>query len=466
MPVVVNNLGMNCHPFFTWRRGSGPGALGFEYRARGAAGKVPAPMDGRSKKLKPSPARLAVCIGVGSCLVWCGTAVAAAPPERFQLPPMPLSQLGNPHVTDAVLERAQREGLRFTDRPSLGSGLARWGENEFVGITDRGPTGTIGVKDKQFRTFPLPEFCPTLMRFKLEAGEIRITRCIPLRDAQGQLLPGRGPHHQPAGLDPEAVRVFPDGKFLLGDEAAPSLAVVSAAGEVLMRYTPRPPGHAGSSYPVMPILPEIFRHRRQNRGFENVALSRDGRTAYAILQSPLGDEQDARYQNSRWLRVLKLDFTVPLAARVTGEFLAPVSAARDYGKKQAQEKILWSDADCVGVDRLLVIERGKDAARLLLVDLSNATDILSHPLEAGLRFEAATEPELNNLGVRLAGVSVVDTIRELPGVRHLKLEGLVALDAQTVLLAHDNDFGGDNPKTSTVSTVWRLKLSQPIPDFR
>jgi hypothetical protein len=395
-----------------------------------------------------------------------GCAVAAGGVETYLLPPTSLDRLGNPRVTADVLARARQNGLKFSDRPSLGSGLARLGVDEFVGLTDRGPGAGSPAMGRTRKTFPLPEFCPTLVRFKLDAGGLRITQCIPLRDACSQLLPGRGPQHDSNGFDPEAVRVLPDGKFILGDESAPSIAVVSVTGEVLVRYTPRSNVLHAAGYPVKSILPEVLLQRRQNRGFESIAVSRDGKSAYALLQAPLGDERDSRYRNSRWFRVLKFDITAPLDARVVGEYLAPASAARDYGKRQAQEKIVWSDADCVGVDRLLVIERGKDAAKLLCLDLTAATDILQHPLEAGLRFEAATGLELTSLGVRPATVSVLHTITALPGVKNFKLEGLVAIDARTVLLAHDNDFGGDDVKTSTVSMVWRLTLPQAIPDFR
>jgi hypothetical protein len=395
-----------------------------------------------------------------------GTPSFAADVETFHLPPTPLSQLGNPGITDTVLARARQAGLLFTNLPSIGSGLARVGADEYVGITDRGPTGTLAVKGRPEKTFPLPEFCPTIVRFKLAAGQIQITRCIPLRDAQGKLLPGRSHHADPTGLDPEAIRVLPDGKFILGDESAPSIAVISPDGEVLVRYTPGSKPLRGAAYAVKAILPDSLTQRRSNRGFENLALARDGKSAYAILQSPMGDELDPRYRNSRTLRVLKLDVTEPDNARVAGEFLAPTSPAREYSRKQKQEQITWSDADWVGPERLLVIERGKDLAKLVLVDLTTATDILHHEIEPGLQFEATPEGGFARLGVRLASVSVVHTVRQLPGVTRLKLEGLVVLNEQTVLLAHDNDFGGGDHPSGLPSTVWRVRLPRPIPDFR
>ena len=35
------------------------------------------------------------------------------------------------------------------------------------------------------------------------------------------------------------------------------------------------------------VLPAEYSDRRDNRGFEGIALSEDGRTLYAIMQNPL-----------------------------------------------------------------------------------------------------------------------------------------------------------------------------------
>ena len=110
----------------------------------------------------------------------------------YTLPRTSLSQLGNPACSPAALEKARRNGLNFTDLPSIGSGLAKSGENEFVGLTDRGPNGTAAAGDDDVprRTFPLPQFCPAIVRFKLAEKEIRILECLPLRDSRGALLNG------------------------------------------------------------------------------------------------------------------------------------------------------------------------------------------------------------------------------------------------------------------------------------
>jgi hypothetical protein len=406
------------------------------------------------------------------------TALDRPPPANllgtYTLPRMTLSRLGNPACSEAVLERARRNGLKFTDLPSLGSGLERAGTNEFWGITDRGPNGRSGGDEGTARrTFPLPEFCPAILRFKLAGEHIEILQAIPLTDERGRPISGlsnveederlyAGPDAKTPlpldqnGVDPEAIRVLPDGCFLLSEEYSPSILVVATNGRVLVRYTPTTRPLTKASYPVKPILPAIFAQRRINHGFENLALSGDGRTAWAILQSPMGDTADSRLAESRVLRAVQLDVSHPLEARVTGEYLLLASPARDYSARQKQQKISWSDAAWLAPDTLLVLERVKGEARLLRVDLGQATNILGRPEADTLAYEAAAD--LSAAGVTAAPAGRIFSTREVPGIDEDKLEGVAVLGPGEVALSNDNDFGiGDN-ENGAPSKVWLIRV--------
>jgi len=397
--------------------------------------------------------------------------------ETFTLPRLSLSRFGNPECTEASLARAVTHGLKFTDLPSIGSGLARTGENEFVGITDRGPNGTGGDDDGVHRTFPLPEFCPTIVRFKLLGGKIRITEFIPIRDAQGRRISGLSNvegeerlYESPGaaaplaldenGIDPEAIRVLPDGKFLVSEEYSPSVLVIATNGQVLVRYTPASKRLSHAAYPVRPILPDVFARRRANKGFENLALSPDGRTAFALLQSPMGE--DPRLGSSRIIRGVKLDVSNPLAARVAGEYLFEESDARDDSAKERQSRVSWSDAECIAPGRLLVLERAKGQVKLLDVNLSGATDILNHPDEPGLKLEDPST-DLAALKIAPARGRAIFSTREVPGITSDKLEGLAVLNPTEIALSNDNDFGIGENETGEPSMVWIVRLSEPLP---
>lgn len=398
--------------------------------------------------------------------------------QRFELPATSLAGFCSSNATAARLRNAQANGLKFLDRPSLGSGLARCGGDEFVGISDRGPNGIGFANGQERRTFPLPEFSPFVVRFELVDGAIRIRQPLFLTDARGRRLTGLSNEageerlyesaaataplpFDPNGVDPEAIRVLPDGKFLLAEEYGPSVLLVAPNGEVLVRYTPQTKMLAGAAYPVKPILPSVLARRRDNRGFEALALSPDGRTAFAILQSPAGKLTDEQSQKSRVARTIRLDLSDPFNARVTGHFLMPLSWATNYGPEQKQANVKLNDAEWLAPDKLLVLETGKDAARLIVADFSQATNLLGREDENTLAFEAVGE-DLPQLPVKPATTEVWLALANRNGLSQ-KLEGLAILSADEIALANDNDFGlGDN-ETGERSSVWRLRLPRPLP---
>ncbi len=396
--------------------------------------------------------------------------------SSFQLPPTSLGAMGLQPFTSSDAVQARTNGLKFDNLPSLGSGLARVGENEFVGLSDRGPNGEVGGR----RTFPLPKFCPFITRFKLNAGRIEIQNTILLTDAQGRPLTGLSNSEgeerlfesaeansplpfDPNGVDPEAIRVFPDGKFLISEEYGPSVLVVSTNGQILMRYVPENKSLPGATYPVKAILPSVLAQRRTNRGFEALALSPDGRTAFVMLQSPLGDESDPKLQNARVSRALRLDLSDPLNARVTGHFLMPLSRAANYSAKLKQSSVKLNDAEWLAPDKLLLLEQAGDTARLIVADFRSATNLHNRPDADATVFEAAGD-DFEKLPAA-ATVEVWTTIQNL-GASATKLEGLAALSPTEIAIANDNDFGlGDN-KTGTPSSVWILRLSRALPVTR
>jgi hypothetical protein len=106
--------------------------------------------------------------------------------------------------------------------------------------------------------------------------------------------------------------------------------------------------------------------------------------------------------------------------------------------------------------RMLVLERTDFIAKVYLVDLRGATDIL------GTQWDLiATSPTLESLSpaaLQAAGieplpkqlVAVFDSADGFPQ----KIEGLAALDGRTLAIANDNDFGvGAFDKSGTGCTL-------------
>ena len=219
----------------------------------------------------------------------------------------------------------------------------------------------------------------------------------------------------------------------------------------------------GASYPVSDKLPAILAERRANRGFESIAVSGDGRTAYTLTQSPLGSTSaGSSTRNSRVLRILRLDITDPMNLQVTGQFLLLMSPASAYPMGNRPQDLKVSAAAWVSENKLLLLERSDESniggVKLILVDLVNAADVSTLGLAQSLALEDS------NLDLALAGIepavtSVVYSNEETPQLTDFKLEGLSILNRNQVALSNDNDFGD----TGRPSTLWILRLRDPLP---
>ncbi len=387
------------------------------------------------------------------------------------LPPTPIQAL-NPFLSPQEVEAALKRGWPTAQRPSLGSGLFYLGNGRFVGLTDRGPNGDCpGGK-----FFPLPRFAPALAFFRLGEGAVLLEKTLSLRNLGGKLLTGlpNRPSEDipfadkdcrerlpldPDGLDPEDVAVAPGGGFWLVEEYSPSLVYADPWGRVLMRYTPkglRPQ----ASYPVRDVLPSVLALRRNNRGLENLALSGDGKTAWAVLQSPIGPTSDPGFDRSLVARAVRLDVADPLRVRVTGMYLVPFSDPKAYPKPNRPRDMKFSAAAWLGDERILLLERAEGGARIFVVDFARATNLLGHP--------EGESPELDKAGVDYAAKGIALPERRLlletwglPEVDTDKLEGLALLeDGQTLALMDDNDFaitGKEGP-----NRLWLVRLPQRL----
>jgi alkaline phosphatase len=269
----------------------------------------------------------------------------------------------------------------------------------------------------------------------------------------------------PNGLDLEDVHTLNDGGFIAVDEYSPSLAIISDDGKVLKRYTPQGKKLTGAAYAVSDTLPAILAQRRSNRGFESMAVSRDGQTAYTMTQSPLGPTgATAPTRNSRILRVLRFDISDPLNLQLTGEFLVQMSDASTYPAGNRPQDLKVSAAAWVSKNKLLLLERsdeiGIGGAKLILVNLEKATDVKAMPVAATLTLENVNT-DLAALGITVATSKVVYENGETPEITDFKLEGLAILNQNTVAITNDNDFSLGLPAPVS-SKLWVIRLSDSL----
>lgn len=396
------------------------------------------------------------------------------------LPPFSLANFGH---TDAELATALANGLPYADLPAIGSGLQRLAGNHYVSITDRGPTFTRTTPTPG-RVFPLPTYTPSLVFFRASGGEITPHTIVPIvvddagtpatgisNSASDDSVPFASPvattqlSFNPNGLDLEDVHMLPDGSYIAVDEYSPSIVIISETGKVLKRYTPTGKTLSGAAYAVSDSLPALLAQRRANRGFEAIAVSDDGRTAYTMTQSPLGSTgAGTPTRNSRILRVLQLDIADPLNLQVTAQFVIRLSEASTYPAGNRPQDLKLSSAAWVSETKLLLLERSDEpnigGAKLILADFANATDVTALPVAQTLALEDSSL-NLASVGITPAETAVVYRNEETPEITDFKLEGLSILNRNEVALTNDNDFG-IGVAVPVASKLWVLRLAEPI----
>jgi hypothetical protein len=199
----------------------------------------------------------------------------------------------------------------FQGQPVQGfSGIKPAGDGSYWVLTDNG----FGNR----RNSPDALLFFHRVRPDFRAGTVAVERTIFLSDrdrrvpfrisaelSAARLLTG-------ADFDPESIQPLPDGSFLIGEEFGPFLLHVNAEGvvqrvietrlgdEVLMS-----PDHPNLQVPASPTAGVPFRVRRSG-GYEGMALTPDGRTAWAMLEQPLF-APNSDQPEGQFLRVLELD---------------------------------------------------------------------------------------------------------------------------------------------------------------
>jgi hypothetical protein len=316
--------------------------------------------------------------------------------------------------------------------------------NEWWALSDRGPGGGTLPYETRVHRFEVD-----VDRDTGAISNFRIRHTLIFRKG-ATALDGYAPTEAgPLGLafDPEGLVVNPrTGHLLVSDEYGPSLLEFNRAGRLVRRYT----------LPAE-VLPRdaatgVVNHandtgntagKRSNRGFEGLAISPDGRTVYAMLQSAMLDEGGS---NGVYNRIVAFDTRT---ARPLAQY-----AYRMEGSSQGRG---ISALVAVNDREFLVLERnnrglGVDAnlaspnKKVFRIDLTGATDVTGIDFDApGATFMPVTKTATPWLD--LAGAAALGdvSLASLGGVSPEKWEGL-AIGPQLrdgsylVLAGTDNDY--------------------------
>eukprot|EP00898_Chlorokybus_atmophyticus_P007867 jgi/Chlat1/8081/Chrsp75S07547 len=341
---------------------------------------------------------------------------------------------------------------------------------DFFSISDRGTNIDCDGEDEEFlgkdicdsgKIFTVPNFAPTIYKFTPKKGNpLSLVKAFQIKavntglpvtglppalpdaedayDAGGNLLP-----KDPNGLDTECLAQLNDLSFWIGEEYAPSLAFLTQDGTMTHRYIPAglESSFDGADYTVVGNLPAVLARRRSNRGIEAIALAPNEKELYFMTQSPLDNPKSAG-RNSRNIRL----FTFSLETnQVVAEYVylleTPEAFPADVDTAQGDVKI--SDAWGFGTGKFLVDEHVTIQTLIFKVDVAGATNILGTKWD-----DVNANPSLESVDIAAEGIVPVKKVLvldsqnpTLEGKFPTKVEGVAAVNSNTLILVNDNDFG-------------------------
>jgi hypothetical protein len=390
---------------------------------------------------------------------------------------------------DIVLDEiALPEGaLRIT--LGLGSGLSRAPGDppgRLWAIGDRGPNLKVKLAVEDYgldhlrplidldgaKVMPRPDLGPMIVELRLDGDTVEVVDTLRLTCPDGSLLsglplPGGGEadmeptfdlqgnlQHPDGGADTEGLAALADGSFWVADEYGPSILRVDPAGVALWRWGPV--GLVATvDPPLRPILPEIAARRRKNRGFEALTVSADEAWLYVAFQSPLAHPDDETGEQSRILRLWKIDAkTGHVAAQYAYELDKPGSFERDARAGDVKRRdlkvceLVW-----LGPDRLLALERISATAKIYRVDLA-AHELPIEHLDVHHRPTLEERDRDNLITISKTLIFSTDDAPEICP----DLEGMAVIGDRELILVNDNDFGIEGVKTR----FYRVRFDQPI----
>ena len=399
--------------------------------------------------------------------------------------------------TDRPLGRVDfGHGKTMQLRSGFGSGLTRrQGDppGTVWAVSDRGPN--VKVRDAvekwgmealrphvglaSARLMPRPEIGPEIAQLRVAGNAVELVRKVPLATADGQPVSGvplpPAPYllsevafgmdgaalpPDPRGFDTEGIAAIPGGGFWLADEFGPSLVRLDAEGRVAVRLLPECVT-LQAPYPTENCLPSIATRRQLNRGFEALALSRDGTSLFVAFQSPLAHPDKEAHETARHVRLWRLGAA---DGRVAAQYLYPLDPPETFRRDMAapgrfgRSDIKLSELAPLGGGALLALERGTHTTKLYRIDPGET------PALAPEHLDPATRPTVEELSARdgpfplpVLEKTLLFTSDEAPELPK-DMEGMAILSDRELLLVNDNDFGVEGAETS----FWRLTFERPL----
>lgn len=332
--------------------------------------------------------------------------------------------------------------------------------NEWWALSDRGPGGGTLRYDTRVH------------RFKIDVDPVsgavsnfQVMKTVIFRKG-GSEFDGFAPEVAgPLGFafDPEGIVVNPrTGHLLVSDEYGPSLYEFNRAGHRVRTYeTPANlvPRNADSGVANFASDVGNTAGKRTNRGFEGLAISPDGQTVYAMLQSAMLDEGSSAGTlnrivafDTRTTRV-KAQYAYRMEASSQGRGISALVALSDN-----EFLVLERNNRGLGVPDANLAGPNKKVFR---IDLGGATDVSGIDLDAaGAVFTPVAKSNVTPwLDLAASATLAHPSLASLGGVSPEKWEGLaigprLKDGSYLVLAGTDNDYSVTQNGTGTQFDVY------------
>ncbi|MBC7451223.1 MAG: esterase-like activity of phytase family protein [Cytophagales bacterium] len=255
------------------------------------------------------------------------------------------------------------------------------------------------------------------------------------------------------GIDSEGIIVDKDGNFWISEEGGPTIWKLNKNGVVQKRFTPY--ANLAGAEPQDAAIDTVFKYRKNNRGFEDIAITPNGKI-YALIQSPLLFPSKSVGEATKIHRMIEIDPKTN-ATRMFVYLNEGVIGATGANQIRFSDWKL-SDMAAVNDSTFLVIEaaaRGtSDTKKIYLINIKQAT-----PVTSGLYGGKTLEALVDETG--LAANSIVPAKKTLfldllaNGWNPLldKAEGLAIINDSTIAICNDNDYGQSSPTANGIGTA-------------
>ena len=386
--------------------------------------------------------------------------------------------------------------------------IANTNGTEYWTLSDRGPNiddanaNPSACRPTYDKMFPFPLFAPKINRIRLNGDSVQILQTITIKRPNGSNATGlmnptgfgstalevvstdtvqdcsnfntKTAAKDIWGIDSEGILVDKESNFWVCEEGGPTVWKLSANGVVLNRYTPY--GNLPGSQPQDIAVDTVFKYRKNNRGFESIAMTPNGRV-YAFIQSPLLFPDAATGNATRVHRILEINPSNN-STRMLAYLNDGIIGASGANQIRLQD---WKvgDAAAINDSTFLVLEaaaRGTtDIKRMYLVNISQAT-----PVTCGMYNNKSLEGLIDEAGLNSNGIKPVTKTLFMdllangwPSVLD-KAEGLAIINDSTIAVCNDNDFGAASPGADGIATatnnkshvlVYALHGNNKIPNY-